>query len=95
MSAPTFLHFTSKHYWEQFKIIHDMKKIKIIVENSSDGMFWCYTEDSINNIGLNAYGKSVADAKKDLAECLNLAKEEAESRGEEFPDIEFVYKYDL
>lgn len=72
-----------------------MKKIKIIVENSSDGMFWCYTEDSINNIGLNACGKSVAEAKKDLTDCITLAKEEAESRGEEFPYIEFVYKYDL
>lgn len=36
-----------------------------------------------------------AEAKKDLADCLAMAKEDASENGEDFPEVEFEYKYDL
>ena len=70
-----------------------MKKVTVIIEQAKDGSYWCYTQKTIDNIGLNACGDSVAAAKKDLMECLALAKKDAEENGKRFPDIEFEYKY--
>ncbi len=41
-------------------------KVQIIVEQASDGKFWCYTEQGIGDVGLSAIGDSVAAAKADL-----------------------------
>ncbi len=72
-----------------------MKKTTVIVEQAKDGTYWCHTEENIGKVGLNAYGDSVAKAKKDLMECLDFAKEDAKENGEDFPEVEFEYKYDL
>ncbi len=71
-----------------------MKKVTVVVEKADDGTYWCHT-NSIGKVGLNACGNSVAEAKKDLLECLDLAKADAMESGEEFPEVEFEYKYDL
>ncbi len=72
-----------------------MQKVIIIVEQASDGSFWCRTETDIVGIGLNACGKDVGSAKADLMECYEEAKADMESQGKEMPEVEFVYKYDL
>ena len=71
------------------------KKVTIIVEQAKDGSFWCHTKENIGKVGLSACGASVEDAKKDLMDCLALAKEDAEDNGKTFPEVEFEYKYDL
>ena len=70
-------------------------KIQVIVEQASDGKYWCYTEQRINNVGLSSMGDSVAEAKADLLQCYEEAKMDAKEKGEAFPDLEFEYKYDL
>lgn len=71
-----------------------MKKVTVVVEKANDGTYWCHT-DGIGKVGLNACGNTVAEAKKDLADCLAMAKEDASENGEDFPEVEFEYKYDL
>ena len=70
-------------------------KVQIIVEQESDGKFWCYTEQGIGDVGLSAIGDSVAAAKADLMECYEEARQDAEENGKTFPEVEFEYKYDL
>lgn len=70
-------------------------KVQVIVEQASDGKFWCYTEQDIENVGLSAMGDSVAKAKHDLLSCYEEAKKDAEENGKPFPEVEFEYKYDL
>ena len=53
-------------------------KVQIIVEQASDGKFWCYTEQGIGDVGLSAMGDSVAAAKADLMECYEEARLDAE-----------------
>lgn len=72
-----------------------MEKYKVVIERASDGKFWCYTENCIQNVGLNAEGDSVAEAKKDLMACYEEAKNDARENGRDFPDVSFEYKYDL
>ncbi len=68
-----------------------MQKVVIIVEQSSDGVFWCRTETDIAGVGLNAYGKDVASAKADLLECYEGAKADMKAEGKEMPEVEFVF----
>ena len=61
-----------------------MEKVLVTVEQASDGYFWCHTEDEVYGAGLNAAGKTVAEAKEYLVE----------RGGEPYP-VEFTYQYDL
>ena len=70
-------------------------KILVTIERAKDGSFWCQTEKAIHGGYLTATGKTVQEAKEDLAECLAEAKENLEAEGKVFPDVEFTYKYDL
>ncbi len=70
-------------------------KVVVTVEQAKDGMYWCYTENDIDGVGLNSTGKTVEEAKADLAACYKEAVEDARLDGKEFPKVEFVYKYDL
>ena len=72
-----------------------MKKGKICVEQSSGGSYWCRTAEDIAGIGLNSCGDTVEQAKQDLIDCYQEAKEDLEEQGKTMPAVEFVYKYDL
>ena len=72
-----------------------MKKVTIIVEQASDGSYWCRTAEDIAGIGLNSCGDTVEQAKQDLIDCYQEAKEDLEEQGKTMPAVEFVYKYDL
>ena len=70
-------------------------KVLVIVEQAKDGTYWCYTENDIEGVGLNATGKTVEEAKADLMDCYREAVEDARLDGKSFPKVEFEYKYDL
>ena len=72
-----------------------MQKITIIVEQASDGNYWCRTAEDIGGVGLNSCGATVELAKQDLMACYQEAKDDAEEQGKSMPVVEFVYKYDL
>ena len=72
-----------------------MKRVTIIVEQASDGSYWCRTAEDIAGIGLNSCGDTVEQAKQDLIDCYQEAKEDLEEQGKTIPAVEFVYKYDL
>ena len=71
------------------------RKITVTVEKASDGNFWCRTEDEINDTFLTSQGTTVEEAKKDLLDCYEEARMDAEKNGKKFEDVEFEYKYDL
>ncbi len=68
-----------------------MQKVIIIVEQASDGAFWCRAETDIAGVGLNACGKDVASAKADLLACYEEAKADMKVEGKEMPEVEFVF----
>ncbi|MCH4182053.1 MAG: pilus assembly protein HicB [Prevotella sp.] len=72
-----------------------MKKVRVTVEKASDGNFWCRTEEEINDTFLTSEGATVEEAKKDLLDCYEEARLDAEEEGKEFKKVEFEYKYDL
>lgn len=56
-----------------------MQKVIIIVEQASDGAFWCRAETDIASVRLNACGKEVASAKADLLACVDNIKSELQA----------------
>lgn len=72
-----------------------MKKILITVSQSSDGKFWCHTEEDVYGGGLNSVGSTVREAKADLMDCFEEAKADYEESGNIAEPIEFRYQYDL
>ena len=64
------------------------RKILVTVEQASDGSYWCHTEDEIN---FNSVGSSVEEAKQDLIDCY----EEAREFEDNLPEVDFIYKYDI
>ena len=72
-----------------------MQKVTIIVEQASDGNYWCRTVEDVGGAGLNSCGATVEQAKQDLMDCSQEVKEDLEEQGKSIPTVEFVYKYDL
>jgi len=72
-----------------------MKTIRVTIERGTDGTFWCHTEDDIMGGALTSCGDTVETAKEDLNVCYEEAKLDAEEEGKKFPEVRFVYKYDL
>lgn len=72
-----------------------MQKVTIIVEQASDGNYWCRTVEDVGGVGLNSCGATVEQAKQDLMDCYHEVKEDLEEQGKSIPTVEFVYKYDL
>lgn len=66
-----------------------MTKAIVTVEKGADGNYWCSTE--IGDGGFNGCGSTVDEAKKDLAACLDEAREAGDMKG----DLTLEYKYDL
>ncbi len=73
-----------------------MDKITVIVEKAEDGTFWCHTSDALNgHICLTGCGETVAEAKADLHDCLQEARDDARNHGEAIGEVEFEWTYDL
>lgn len=70
-------------------------EVVFIIEKSSDGFFSCYTEQDFDGFGLNGYGDTAEDAKKDLLSAYEEIKQMNAEEGIGTPEIEFIWKYDL
>jgi len=76
-----------------------MKKILVIIEKGSDGLFSVYTPETKSTV-LNGQGSTVEIAinemKEAMQEVIELYKETAEKVPEELQEpFEFEYKYDV
>ena len=67
------------------------RKVLVTVEQASDGSYWCHTEDAINKGHFNSVGRTVEEAKQDLLDCY----EEAREFEDDLPEVDFIYKYDI
>ena len=67
----------------------------IIINKNPDNTFWCRSEEDLNGTFLNAVGNTVAEAKEDLAICVQAVKEMNDAEGVATEDVEFEYKYDV
>ena len=67
----------------------------VTVEKSTDGSFGCYPEDETLDFGVAGYGAPAEEAIADFKMTYEEMKEDCAKAGEEIPDCEFEFKYDL
>jgi hypothetical protein len=71
-----------------------MKKINAFIEIGKDLDFDIWTDPDAD-FGLLGQGKTILEAKQDFWDCLDDMKKCYQKDGEEFPDVEFEFKYDI
>jgi hypothetical protein len=74
------------------------QKVPVIIERASDGGYGCYMDEPDElgfDFGLSGYGDSAEAAKSDFLVAHEEIKQMYEEEGRDFPDLEFVYRYDL
>lgn len=76
-----------------------MKKILVIIEKGSDGLFSAYTPETKSTV-LNGQGSTVEEAINDMKEALQEVIELYQETEEKVPNelqgpVEFEYKYDI
>jgi len=72
------------------------KKIKAFIEIGKDLDYDIWTDpDAEISFGLLGQGKTIIEAKKDFWDCLEDMKNCYSKLGEEFPDVEFEFVYDI
>ena len=72
----------------------NMKKEKVIVEVSQDGVFAAYMPNDEYNFGLAGYGDSEQEAIDDFYITVEEMKELEKEYGRVFPDLSFEFEYD-
>lgn len=70
-------------------------KVTVIMEKAKDGYYSCYVEDDLPGFGLSGFGETAEAAKEDMLKDYQEMKEIQAEAGEEVPELEFVYKYDM
>ncbi len=70
-----------------------MKNIRIIIERSSDGFFWAYSE---NVDDINGGGATATDCKKDVLDCIDTLKSLKGDNRPKWLDKEYrlIWKFD-
>ena len=69
-------------------------EITVFIETDDTGTFNAYTNDDLP-FGLLGEGETVEATIEDFYISKDEMKELYEEEGKEFPDLEFVFKYDL
>lgn len=70
-------------------------KVTAIMEKAKDGHYSCYVEEDLPGFGLSGFGDTAEAAKGDMLEAYKEIKEIQAEEGQEVPELEFVYKYDM
>lgn len=72
-----------------------MYKIIAIIEKGSDGMFSVRSEQHFGNNYFGGFGETVVAAKEDFRESVCESSFEARSNGEDVPDYQILFRYDI
>lgn len=72
-----------------------MKKVIAIIETGPDHTFSIFSDDDSLNYGVIGDGNTIAEAKEDFMIAYQEVKECILDSGEEFEEVEFVFRYDI
>ena len=72
-----------------------MKKAIAIIETGPDHTFSIFSDDDSLNYGVIGDGNTIAEAKIDFMNAYREVKECILDSGEDFDEVEFVFRYDI
>ena len=71
------------------------KEVTAILEKNKQGYYSCCVVDDLPRMTLIGYGRSAEEAKGDMLLAYREIGDMMREEGEEVPELEFTYKYDL
>lgn len=71
-----------------------MKKEKVIIEVSNDGLFSAYMDNDEYEFGIAGFGDDEDEAKADFLEAYENIKIVRAEKGKAMPEMEFEFVYD-
>lgn len=72
-----------------------VKRLAIVERGKGKRNFSCFTPEGIGKYGLAGYGASAREAMEDIKVTAQECKEMAAEEGNEFPDVEFDFRFDI
>lgn len=69
-------------------------EVKVIVEKSPDGSYSAYMDEDLPQFGLAGYGDSAKEAIEDFFCSLEDTKQILKDKGQDVPELTFVFTYD-
>ncbi len=72
-----------------------MKVLAIVERGKGKRNFSCFAPEVIGKYGLTGYGATAREAMEDIKVSVQEAKEMAAAEGEEFPDVEFDFRFSV
>lgn len=75
-----------------------MEKVKLLViveRGKGKRNFSCFATENVCKCLLAGYGATAREAMEDICVSAREAKEMAQERGEDFPDVEFEFRLDV
>ncbi|MGP1465268.1 MAG: pilus assembly protein HicB [Prevotella koreensis] len=71
------------------------KRLVIVERGRGKRNFSCFATEDVNNCGLVGYGTTAREAMEDIMETVKEYRQMAQEKHEDFPDVEFEYRFDI
>lgn len=72
-----------------------VKILAIVERGKGKGNFSCFATESVDNCGINGYGRTAREAMQDMYVTVKQYKEMKALEGKTFPDVEFDFRFDV
>lgn len=72
-----------------------VKILAIMERGRGKGNFSCFATESVDNCGINGFGRNSRETIKDMQMAVQEFKEIKAAEGKEFPDVEFDIRFDI
>ncbi len=72
-----------------------MKRLVIVERGKGKRNFSCFATENVGKYALAGYGASAREAMEDIKVAMQEYKEIAEEEGEEFPEVDLVFRLDI
>ena len=70
-------------------------KVTVIMEKAKDGYYSCFVEEDLPGFGLSGFGDTAEAAKEDMMKAYQEIKELQKEEGQEVPELDFTFRYDM
>lgn len=72
-----------------------VRRLVIVERGKGKRNFSCFATEDVNNCGLAGYGATAREAMEDMKEAVGEFREMAQEKQEDFPEVEFEYRFDI
>ena len=69
--------------------------VTVIMEMAKDGYYSCFVEEDLPGFGLSGFGDTAEAAKEDMMKAYQEIKELQKEEGQEVPELDFTFRYDM